>query len=264
MSQPVHASPDAAAPPGRLRRRLRPIAVAGGRFLDLLMPPQCLHCDAPVGSRGSLCAACWTSLKLIERPFCERLALPFGYDPGAGALSPEAIADPPPFGRLRAVAGFEGAARELVHRLKYRDRLDLAAAMARWMARAAAELVPAAELVVPVPLYRWRLWGRRFNQSAELAAALAREIGRPMPPLALQRIKPTRRQVGLSAEQRRDNVRGAFAVDPQRRGEIAGRHVLLVDDVYTTGATAKAATRALLRAGATGVDVAVFARVVRD
>jgi ComF family protein len=234
------------------------------RFVDLILPPQCLACGQPITREGALCVSCWATLRLIERPFCECLGTPFAYELGAGALSAEAIADPPPFGRCRAVAAYDDIARQLVHGLKYRDRLDLAGWMAGWMLRAGSDVVADAELVVPVPMHRRRLWSRRFNQSAALTQAIAQGSGKPAAMLALQRIRPTRQQVGLTATERDKNVRGAFRVPDSERVAIAGRRLLLVDDVFTTGATVKAATRALLRGGATSVDVLVFARVVRD
>jgi ComF family protein len=244
--------------------RVRAAAVAGIRALvDLVLPPQCLACTRPVGIEGGLCPACWSRLRLIERPFCAQLGTPFAYDLGEGALSAEAIADPPPFERCRAVAAFDDVARNLVHGLKYRDRLDLAAWMAGWMARAGRDLLDDADVIVPVPLHSRRLWRRRFNQSASLARAVADKAGKPMVTTALCRIRPTPQQVGLSAAERDRNVRGAFKVMEDQRVTVAGRRVLLVDDVYTTGATVKAATRALERAGAAAVDVLVFARVVR-
>jgi len=244
--------------------RLRAAAVASLRALvDLVLPPQCLACTRPVGIEGGLCPACWSRLRLIERPFCATLGTPFAYDLGEGALSAEAIADPPPFERCRAVAVFDDVARNLVHGLKYRDRLDLAAWMAGWMARAGRDLLDDADVILPVPLHPRRLWRRRFNQSASLAQAVATKAGKPMVTTALCRIRPTPQQVGLSAAERDRNVRGAFKVMEDQRVTVAGRRVLLVDDVYTTGATVKAATRALERAGAAAVDVLVFARVVR-
>jgi ComF family protein len=132
------------------------------------------------------------------------------------------------------------------------------------MARAAAELFADADVIVPVPLHRRRLWQRRFNQSAMLAMIVAGKSGKPTANFVLKRIRPTKQQVGLSAAERDDNVRGAFRVETDKRPQIAGRRILLVDDVYTTGATVKAATRALLRGGASAVDVLVFARVVRS
>jgi ComF family protein len=244
--------------------RLRPLAgwLLRG-IVDIALPPHCLACDRRVADPGTLCASCWGGLKLIERPYCAQLGTPFAYDLGEGALSAEAIADPPPFGRCRAVAAFDDVARRLVHGLKYRDLLDLALWMANWMARSGAELIADSDVIVPVPLHRRRLWWRRFNQSGELAKAVALRAGKTFAPTALARVRATRHQVGLTAGERDRNVRGAFRVAPEARDGIAGRRVLLVDDVYTTGATAKAATRALLRAGASSVDVLVFARVVR-
>jgi ComF family protein len=231
--------------------------------LDMVLPPQCLSCNAPTGSEGSLCAACWSQVRLIERPYCACLGIPFAYDLGEGALSAEAIADPPPFDRCRAVATFDEVARTLVHGLKYRDRPELARWMGQWMVRAGGEVIAGADAIVPVPLHKGRLWRRRFNQSALLAQAVAGLAGKRFLPTGLTRIRATVQQVGLSSDQRDDNVRGAFRVLPADRPDVVGRRLLLVDDVYTTGSTVKAATRALLRAGATAVDVLVFARVVR-
>jgi ComF family protein len=233
-------------------------------LIDLVLPPQCLACARPVTREGALCAGCWSKLRLIERPYCEQLGTPFAYDLGAGALSAEAIADPPPFGRCRAVAAFDDIARQLVHGLKYRDRLELAHWMADWMRRAGADLLAEADIIVPVPMHRRRLWSRRFNQSAALARAIAVKSDRPAGLTALERVRPTRQQVGLTANERDKNVRGAFRVPEGERLAVAGRRVLLVDDVYTTGATVKAATRALIRGGAASVDILVFARVVRE
>jgi ComF family protein len=255
------ASISAPSPGARIAALAR--RVADG-VVNTTLPPQCLACHTPVAAAGSLCAACWSHLRLIEKPLCERLGTPFSYDLGPGALSAEAIADPPPFDRCRAVAAFDDIARNLVHALKYRDRLELAAWMAGWMARAGSELAAVADVVVPVPLHRWRLWWRRYNQSALLAGNVAGRVGKPLYANALTRIRATPQQVGLSANERDRNVRGAFRVPAERKAEIAGRRVLLVDDVYTTGATARAATRALLRAGASAVDVLVFARVVKS
>lgn len=244
--------------------RIRAGATALARHAaDLALPPQCLACDTPVAGHGALCASCWAKLRLIEKPYCTRLGIPFAYDLGTGALSAEAIADPPPFDRCRAVAVFDDVARTLVHGLKYRDRLELAAWMASWMRRAGGELVAGADVVIPVPLHPRRLWWRRYNQSGLLARTLAAQSGKPLLTGALKRIRATAQQVGLTPDQRDRNVRGAFQVAADEKGAVAGRRVLLVDDVYTTGATVNAATRALLRAGAAGVDVLVFARVVR-
>jgi ComF family protein len=193
--------------------------------------------------------------------FCARLGVPFALDLGAALLCPEAIANPPVFGRARAVALFEGPARTLVHRLKYGDRLELARTLAAWMTRAGEELLVDADLLVPVPLHRLRLAARRFNQSALLAREVSARCGVPADVESLRRIKATPPQVGLSRSQRALNMQGAFKVAEERKVEIAGRAIVLVDDVATSGATANAASRALLRAGASRVDLLTFARV---
>jgi len=229
--------------------------------LDALYPPTCLACRAAVDGHGALCAECWRKMRFIERPFCDRLGTPFEQDLGPGLLSPQAIADPPVFARARAVARFEdGPARRLVHRLKYSDRGELAGPMGRWMARAGAELLAEADAVTPVPLHRRRLWKRRFNQAAALARVIAGQAGKPYEPALLERVKATRSQVGLSRAQRADNMQGAFRASPE--ASLRGRRIVLVDDVLTSGATANAAARALLRGGAAGVDLIIFARVV--
>lgn len=240
-----------------------PLRWLGGALLDQLYPPVCLSCDAPVATADALCASCFRKLRPITAPLCPVLGIPFEVSLGPEARSAEAIADPPPFDRCRAVATYDDVSRSLVHGLKYRDRLDLARWMANWMLRAGGELVADAGVIVPVPLHRRRLWSRRFNQSALLAGVIAERTGKPFAPLALSRVRPTAQQVGLSAGERDRNVRGAFQVVPAAKIEVAGRRVLLVDDVFTTGATVRAATRSLLRAGAAAVDVLVFARVVR-
>lgn len=232
--------------------------------VNIVYPPSCIACQAATGEAQALCPVCWGDIDFIERPYCERLGTPFAVDLGDGLVSPGAIADPPVFARARAVCRFDGTARELVHRLKYGDRTDLALTLARMMAQAGRDLLPDAELIVPVPLHRTRLWSRRFNQAAALAQIVGRQAGIPHAPLALARIKRTCQQVGLTRAQRADNLQGAFRVEPAMKPQIEGRRILLVDDVLTTGATANAAARALMRAGARAVDVLTFARVVTD
>ena len=226
------------------------------------MPPQCLVCAKPVTGDGGLCVACWGDLKLIERPYCERLGTPFPADFGPGLLSPAAIAKPPAFDRARAVARFDGSARELVHRLKYADGAHLAGPLGRMMARAGHELLGPDAVLVPVPLHRGRLWSRRFNQSALLAREIAKLSGARLALSAVERVKATRPQVGLTAAQRAENLSGAFSV--RDRATIAGRRVVIVDDVVTTGATVDRLARLIRRSGAASVDVLSFAVVVND
>lgn len=242
----------------------RALAAALRGLVALVYPPVCVACRAATGEAQALCAHCWGEIGFIERPYCERLGTPFAVDLGPGLLSPAAIADPPVFGRARAVCRFEDVARELVHRLKYGDRAELALTLGRMMAQAGHELIAEADLVAPVPLHRTRLWRRRFNQAALLAGTVARLAALPHEPALLARVRRTRQQVGLSRSQRADNLQGAFRVPESARRLVEGRRVLLVDDVLTTGATVNAAARILLRAGARQVDVLTFARVVTD
>ena len=228
----------------------------------LLFPPVCAGCRRYVSQPGVLCGQCWPKLRLLERPWCPVMGTPFSHEMGEGFLSAEAIADPPPFQRARAAVAYTGVARQMVQGLKYQDRTDLAPWMARWMMRAGAELVADADVVVPVPLHWRRFFQRKFNQSAELARAVSSLGGLPFAPAAVRRVKLTRQQVGLERKEREENVRAAFRVPVEAEIEIAGRRVLLVDDVYTTGATVRAVAKALEKGGAGAVDVLTFARVL--
>jgi ComF family protein len=210
----------------------------------------------------ALCAGCWAKLHFIAPPFCERLGIPFAYDPGQSLLSMQAIADPPAYDRARAAVRYDEVARALVHAFKYGDRFDLAPLLGGWMAAAGRELLRQADGMVPVPLHWRRLWARRFNQSAALTRVIATASEVPVLHDALRRVKPTAQQVGLTRAQRAVNIQGAFRVPAHGKANVAGRRLVLVDDVVTTGATVDGCTRALLRAGAANVDVLVFARVV--
>ena len=229
--------------------------------LDIALPTLCVACREPVDGEG-VCAECWSKLSFIEPPYCPRLGIPFVYDPGPDLLSMEAIANPPAYQRARAAVRYDEIARTLVHSLKYQDRADLAPAMGRWMARAGRELLDGADMLIPVPLHWRRAWHRRYNQSGALARSIERASGVRLRGDLLQRVRPTEQQVGLSRPQRASNVQGAFKVSVDRQSETAGRRVVLIDDVLTSGATTDACARALLRAKAAQVDVLVFARVV--
>lgn len=231
-------------------------------LVDLLYPPTCAGCGVQAGTNRTLCASCWASVRFIERPYCEVLGTPFSHDLGPGILSAEAIADPPTFDRLRSVALHHGAIRDMVHALKYRDRTDLALMMAEWMLRASDGTISQCDAILPVPLHRMRLFSRKFNQAAELSRHLARLADKPLLTGTLLRVKRTSQQVGLGLRARKDNVRGAFAIAPHHESDIFGKRIVLVDDVYTTGATVSAASRVLRKAGAEDVTVLTFARAL--
>ncbi len=248
-------------PAGRFARLGAALRATLGLLVDVALPRLCAICREPVDGPG-LCPACWPKLSFIAPPYCERLGIPFPFDGGPGLLSLEAIADPPAYNRARAAVRYDDIARKLVHALKYGDRLELAPLMAGWMANAGRGLIADADALVPVPLHWRRQWARRFNQSALLAEIIAKANGRVVAHGALKRVKATPHQVGLAKAERAHNVQGAFRVPAEGKAEVAGRKLLLVDDVLTSGATVDACARALLRAGAASVDVLAFARVV--
>jgi ComF family protein len=231
--------------------------------LDALLPPRCLVTHEPVDRPGQLSPAAWQAIDFIAPPLCACCGVPFEVDLGPDTLCGACAKAPPAFDRARAVMRYDEAARPLILRFKHADRTEAAPAFARWMARAGAEPLESCDLIAAVPLHRWRLVRRRYNQAALLANELARLSGKPSVPDLLVRRRNTLSQGRLSRAQRALNVRGAFAVAPQFRERVRGARVLLVDDVLTTGATLEACARTLKRAGAARVEVLVLARVVR-
>lgn len=236
----------------------------GRGFLDILFPPLCLSCRAPVSDAGALCSACWQDIQFLDGPMCDCCGLPFEWDPGVATLCGACHANRPAFDKARAVMRYDEKSRGPILALKHADRLDLSVAFGRWLERSGRGLLTDADVIVPVPLYPMRLWTRRYNQSAELAKALGREAALPVEFAALIRSRRTPSQGAMpSARARRRNMQGAFRVKTSHKSAIAGRNTLLVDDVLTTGATVNACARALKRAGAAKVLVLTLARVVR-
>ena len=238
------------------------LARLGTHAIDFVYPPTCLACHAPVAKADALCATCFGKLRPITAPYCPVLGIPFEVDLGPGALSAEAIANPPPYQRARTALVYNQVAGLLVSRLKYGDRPELAAFCARLMAAAGHDLLGPDAVLLPVPLHPLRQFTRRYNQSAEIARSLSHLAGLPLLPGLVRRKRATRRQVGLSADARGRNVAGAFIAAPDAVARLKGRRVVIVDDVITTGSTVKAVTLALKRAGVDKIDVIAFARVV--
>jgi ComF family protein len=234
----------------------------GTVLLDLLLPPRCLGCGAAVTAAGTLCAPCWRGMTFLGAPCCVCCGTPFDFEPGREALCGACARSRPPFARARAALRYDEASRRLILGFKYGDRLHLAPALGAWMRRAGAELVAEADLLVPVPLHWTRLFARRYNQAAVLAHAIQAAGGPPVGADYLVRRRRTPSQGKRNAAARERNVRGAFAVKAGRT--VKGSCILLVDDVFTTGATVGECARVLRRAGARQVDVLTLARTVRQ
>ena len=232
-------------------------------MLDLLLPPQCVACDAEVDAPGLLCADCFRQTGFITEPYCVRCGVPFSSAAlgGTDRLCPSCEASPPVFHRARAALRYDAQGRGLILPFKHADRQELASTLAPHMARAGAALLREADVLVPVPLHRARLFHRRYNQAALLAKAVGRIAERPYLLDALLRQRATESLGEKSAAERATEVAGAFTVRLSRAALLTGKRVLLVDDVMTSGATANACATTLLAAGATSVDVLVAARV---
>lgn len=233
--------------------------------LRLVYPPHCLACNAIVGSEGGLCAACWSETPFINGLCCDLCGAPLpGEDTGETVHCDDCLRIARPWSRGRAALIYRGAARRMVLGLKHGDRTELARAAGRWMAAAARDIRLPGQIVAPAPLHWRRLFARRYNQAALLAAETARCLGLDHCPELLVRHRFTGTQEGKGVDARFDNLADAIRLHPRHRARIAGRPVLLVDDVLTSGATLAACAEACLAAGAGDVQVVALARVVKD
>lgn len=237
-----------------------------GKLLDFILPPSCFACAARVDRPGGLCSTCWQGLTFITPPLCACCGFPFEADgPGEshGTLCGRCLRRQPLFDTARAALVYNDGSRGLLLAFKHGDRHEGLAAFTGWLRTAAGEHLAGADLILPVPLHPLRLFKRRFNQAALLAAELSRGAGVPWHPHLLRRKRATPSQGGLNYKARFRNVRGAFSVPGRQKDKIRDRSILLIDDVMTTGATLEAASRALKRAGAGKVHALALARVVR-
>jgi predicted amidophosphoribosyltransferase len=229
-------------------------------LVNTIYPPRCLACREATDAPRGLCGACWADTHFIAGETCARCGVPL-MGAGADDLCDGCSGHPPPWDRGAAAMLYKGAGRRMVLALKHGDRLDMVPPLAGWMAAAGRDLLAGADLIAPVPLHWRRLVRRRYNQSAELARRIARLSGRTAAVDLLVRRRATAPQEGMDRAARAANQAGAFAVAPRHVARLAGRAVLMVDDVMTSGATLSACADTLRAAGAARVDALVLARV---
>lgn len=230
---------------------------------DLIWPPRSGLSGRPVSAPGELDAQDWAAVTFLDRPWCVQCGAPFVFPVYEDMACPACIARPPAFTMARSAFLYDAQSRALVLALKHAGRTDALSAYGRWMARAGAQALDGADMLIPVPLHRARLRKRRFNQSLLLARAVSRVTGAPVAAHVLARVRDTSTQGGLSAGGRKRNVAGAFRVRAASAAHLEGKRVVLVDDVHTTGATLSACARALKRGGAKNVNAITLARVVK-
>lgn len=234
---------------------------AGARAAaDLIFPHHAFDAGSRASSAG-MTAEGWSKVTYIETPACDGCGLPFDYDLGDGVRCAACEARPKAFKRARAACVYDEHSRDLILQFKHADRLDLARLFSLWLSRSADELIVDCDAVVPVPMHPLRLIRRRYNQAAEIARPLARRSNLAYWPGALKRRRAGESQAGKSGAGRKRNVQGAYVCPAGWEKRLAGKRILLVDDVMTTGATAEASAKALLKAGAASVSLAVIARV---
>ena len=236
------------------------LAAATRHVVDFALPPRCPGCGTIVDGDHRFCMPCWRAVEFLGSPACLQCALPLPFQDAEDVRCAACIARPPAFDRAFAAAAYGELTRRLALKLKYGTKPATALTIAKLMQR---NVVPRdGALLVPVPLHRWRIWRRGYNQSALIATALSRATGTPVSLRLLHRTRGTPPLKAMNQARRRETVRGAFAVD---RGDVdlGGRTILLVDDVYTTGSTADACAKVLKKAGAGAVELHVWARVVR-
>ncbi len=239
------------------------LATALSPLVDLVLPPRCPGCGVLVEDDLQFCPECWNALRFISDPSCTSCGKPFSEGRDADLVCAECLADPPLHDGIKAAVLYDDLSRSIVLKLKHGGKIGLARLVARHLQRHIPE--DTTDLVlIPVPLHRWRLWRRGFNQSILIARELARPHGLTVETDVLRRIRATPPLKGMTRKQRGLAVRGVFDIPKDRRERIRGRPVLLIDDVYTTGATSRACVRLLKQAGAASVTIFCWARVLRE
>jgi ComF family protein len=246
-----------AEPLALARLALRPV-------LDFALPPRCPGCGAITAEPHRFCLGCWSQLVFLGEPCCAICALPFEYAAAGDPVCAGCLAKRPSFDRMRAAVAYGDIPRKVALKLKYGGRPGVAETMARFIARHMPAAAGNDTWLAPVPLHRWRIWKRGYNQAALIASALAKPAGLEAQLDLIERVKATPPLKAMGPKERRDALRGVFRVPARHRPALKDRTVILVDDVFTSGATANACAAALKRGGAARVEVLCWARVVKD
>ncbi len=234
------------------------------KLIDVVLPPRCPFTGEIVDSAGTVSPSAWAALSFIAAPYCDACGFPFEFAVPKGSgetLCAACLSDRPPYKHARAALVYNDASRDFILGFKHGDQIHSVVAMVPWLKQAGADILADADIIVPVPLHRWRLLRRRYNQAAIIGRAIAKECGKNFVPDALTRTRATPAQGHLKAKERAQNVKRAFALHPAR--SVSGKKIVLVDDVYTTGATVNECVKVLLRAGAAEVSILTLARVVK-
>lgn len=233
--------------------------------VDVLLPPRCPVTGELVDRQGAVTPKCWAQMQFIAHPYCTKCGIPFGFGEEEGDMQcMKCIDHPPKYKSARAALIYDEASRDLILGFKHGDKTHIAPSFVPWLIRAGAEMLEGADYLIPVPLHRSRLFTRRYNQAALIAHAVSKETKIKHLPMAMRRIRATPSQGHLKTEERAKNVKKAFDMHPSYKALVKGKTLILVDDVYTTGATVNECTKALLKAGAGQVHVLTLARVLKE
>lgn len=235
-----------------------------GGAVDTVLPPRCVVSGDSVERQGMIAPQIWSALDFIVEPFCSSCGFPFEFEVGEAMQCTACLDHAPPFQSARAALRYNDASRDLILGFKHADKIFAVKAFAPWLRRAGGAMLKEADFLIPVPLHYRRLVARRYNQAALMAFELSKDTKIESVPDALLRVRATASQGHLNAKERHKNVKRAFAVNPRRKDRLQGKTVILVDDVYTTGATVKACAKILLKDGVKAVHVLTLARVVRE
>lgn len=248
---------------GYVRDIMRYSRVAWQTLINVILPPRCPVTGDLVGQQGTVAPAFWAQLNFIQNPLCDCCGLPFTTPEAPGTLCGHCIQDPPAFTHARSALYYDEASARLILPFKHGDRTLTAPLLAQWLIQAAGRDLSAYDFIVPVPLHRWRLLKRRYNQAGELARALSVKTRVPWLSHTLQRHRPTASQGHKPAAARHDNVHNAFRITSPNHVHLKNKTIILIDDVYTTGATIRACCKTLLKAGVKEILVLTLARVAR-